>query len=266
MSTDALPLPDPALLPDDPAVLKQLVVQLLEELQKANARLERQEHHMHLLLKRIYGSTSEKLDPRQGELFDPQSGAEADVPRVHPRRRPPRRRLRRNRDQHGRGRIPEKIKREEVVHDLTEAEKAALGGAENLVELPPERSEQLDWRPSTLFVIVHVRKKYARKEQLPESGLTLAEQNVVVARKPAEAIPGAFGRAGADGAGDRQQGGRPSALAPPGRDLPAARCPHLPADDGRLVAPDGRVPAALVRLGRSAWCWLRTSSTRTTPR
>ena len=80
MSTDALPLPDPALLPDDPAVLKQLVVQLLEELQKANARLERQEHHMHLLLKRIYGSTSEKLDPRQGELFDPQSGAEATCP------------------------------------------------------------------------------------------------------------------------------------------------------------------------------------------
>ena len=68
----------------------------------------------------------------------------------------------------------------------------ALGGAENLVELPPERSEQLDWRPSTLFVMVHVRKKYARKTPLPESGLTLAEQNVAVARKPAEAIPGAL--------------------------------------------------------------------------
>ena len=71
-----MPLPDPALLPDDPAVLKQLVVQLLEELQKANSRLERQEHHMHLLLKRIYGSTSEKLDPQQGVLFDPHPGEE----------------------------------------------------------------------------------------------------------------------------------------------------------------------------------------------
>ncbi len=188
---DALLLPDPALLPDDPAVLKQLVVQLLEELQKANARLERQEHHMHLLLKRIYGSTSEKLDPRQGELFDPQSGAEASAPSP-PTPPPASSPASRKRDQHGRGRIPEKIKREEVVHDLTAAEKTALGGAENLVELPPERSEQLDWRPSTLFVIVHVRKKYARKQQLPESGLTLAEQNVVVARKPAEAIPGAL--------------------------------------------------------------------------
>ena len=60
-----MPQPDPALLPDDPALLKALVVQLLEELQKANARLERQEHHMDLLLKRIYGSTSEKFNPQQ---------------------------------------------------------------------------------------------------------------------------------------------------------------------------------------------------------
>jgi len=36
-------------------------------LQKANARLERQEHHMHLLLKRIYGSTSEKFGKRPAE-------------------------------------------------------------------------------------------------------------------------------------------------------------------------------------------------------
>jgi transposase len=189
MSTDTLPLPDPALLPDDPAVLKQLVVQLLDELQKANARLERQEHHMHLLLKRIYGSTSEKFDPRQGVLFDPQAGAEETSPST-PEPPPASAPVSKNRDRHGRGRIPDETEREERVHDLTDAEKAALGGVENLVELPPETSEQLDWRPSTLFVVVHVRKKYARKEQLPESGLTLTEQNVVVARKPAEAIPG----------------------------------------------------------------------------
>jgi transposase len=189
MSMDALPLPDLALLPDDPAVLKQLVVQLLDELQKANARLERQEHHMHLLLKRIYGSTSEKFDPQQGVLFDSQPGEEEAVLSA-PAPPPATSATAKIRDKHGRGRVPDKIKREEVVHDLSEAEKAALGGAENLVELPPERSEQLDWRPSTLFVTVHVRKKYARKQQLPESGLTLSEQNVVLATKPSEVIPG----------------------------------------------------------------------------
>jgi transposase len=189
MSTDALPLPDPALLPDDVAVLKQLVVQLLEELRGAHARLERQEHHMDLLLKRLYGSTSEKLDPRQGVLFDAQAG-EGELAAILPVPPPTSRPASKNRHKHGRGRIPEKIERKEEIHDLTEAEMAAMGGAENLVELPPERSEQLDWRPSTLFVIVHVRKKYARKVPLPESGLTLAEQNVAVARKPPEAIPG----------------------------------------------------------------------------
>jgi transposase len=195
MSTDALPLPDPSLLPDDVAVLKQWVVQLLAELRLRDERLERQEHHMHLLLKRLYGSTSEKVDPRQGVLFDAQAG-EADtaaIPSVSPPAAPP---APKHRDQHGRGRLPDKIQREEVIHDLSEAEMTAMGGEDNLVELPPERSEQLDWRPSTLLVIVHVRKKYARKTPLLESGLTLAAQNVAVARKPAEAIPGALAAPG----------------------------------------------------------------------
>jgi transposase len=195
MSTDALPLPDPSLLPDDPAVLKALVVQLLEELHSARARLERQEHHMHLLLKRLYGSTSEKLDPRQGMLFEAQAGAE-EPPPSSPAPPPTSRPVPKNRDKHGRGRIPEQIRREEVIHDLSEAEMAAMGGAENLVELPSQRSEQLDWRPSTLFVVVHVRKKYARKVPLPESGLTLAEQNVALAGKPPEAIPAALAAPG----------------------------------------------------------------------
>jgi len=193
MSTDALPSPDPALLPDDPAVLKQLVVQLLEELRQAHARLERQEHHMHLLLKRLYGSTSEKHDPLQGLLFDLGNGAEeaAAASEPEPPATSPLSKTKK-RDRHGRGRIPSTIQREEVVHDLSEAEMAAMGGPENLVELPPETSEQLEWRPSTLFVVVHVRKKYARKTPLLESGPTLAQQNVAVASKPPEAIPGAL--------------------------------------------------------------------------
>jgi transposase len=191
MSTDAMPSADPALLPDDPAVLKQLIVQLLEELQHERGARERLEHHMHLLLKRLYGSTSEKLDPRQSVLFD---AGEAEAARSIAPPLPPSDTLvpSKKRHKHGRGRLPERIQREELVHDLSPAEMEAMGGVDNLVELPPERSEQLDWRPSTLFVVVHVRKKYARKVPLPESGLTLAEQNVAVARKSAEAIPGAL--------------------------------------------------------------------------
>ena len=198
MDADSTLTVDPATLPDDPLVLKQLVIQLFDELQKAKAALQRQEHHMHLLLRRLYGSTSEKFDPQQALLFDPRPEGEKPaenepVPPAATESTTPRTA---NRDRHGRGRIPEKFQREEVVHDLTDAEKEALGGTENLVELPPEQSEQYDWRPSTLHVLVHTRKKYARREQLPESGLTPAEQNVVVAPKPAEAIPGALAAPG----------------------------------------------------------------------
>ena len=195
MSTDVSLQLDIAELPGDIYVLQQMVLQLLEELRKERGARERLEHHIHLLLKRIYGSASEKFDPRQGVLFDPLPEEEeaAVEPPVSP---PVSAAVSKNRHRHGRSRIPEKIQREEVVHDLSEAEMTSMGGAENLVELPPERSEQLDWRPSTLFVVVHVRKKYARKVPLLESGLTLAEQNVAVAHKPPEAIPGALAAPG----------------------------------------------------------------------
>ena len=195
MDADATLTVDPALLPDEPVVLKQLVLQLFEELQKSKAALERQEHHMHLLLRRLYGSTSEKFDPQQGLLFDPRPAGDENQSAVSAAPLPESTQTK-NRDRHGRGRIPENMQREEVVHDLTDAEKESLGGVENLVELPPEQSEQYDWRPSTMHVLVHIRKKYARKEQLPESGLTPAEQNVVVAPKPAEAISGCLASPG----------------------------------------------------------------------
>jgi len=75
MSTDAAstlpPLAvDPALLPDDPAVLKELIAQLMELIQKRDGRVEQLEHQMTLLLRRLYGIKSEKVDPRQGILFD----------------------------------------------------------------------------------------------------------------------------------------------------------------------------------------------------
>lgn len=198
MSTDASLLPDTATLPDDPVVLKQLVFQLFEELQKANGRVQRMEQHMDLLLRRLYGRSSEKLDPRQGLLFDLLQGQmeeQAAGPPPSDKAKPsdgssP------NRHKHGRGRIPETFERVEQVHDLTDAEKEALGGAEKLVEIGEEVSEQYEWKPSALFVIRHVQKKYARREQLPESGLKLHEKNVITAGKPPQAIPGSLAGAG----------------------------------------------------------------------
>jgi transposase len=188
--------PDPTTLPDDPAVLKQLVLQLFDELQKSREQVQRMERHMDLLLRRVYGRTSEKLDPDQGLLFEREEASSEAAEQKAASDEPPLSKTSPNRHQHGRGRLPDTLERVQVIHDLTEAEKESLGGTENLVEIGEERSEQVDWKPSSLFVTVHVRKKYARREQLPESGLSPAEQNVVVAKKPPEAIPGCLAGAG----------------------------------------------------------------------
>jgi transposase len=65
-----------------------------------------------------------------------------------------------------------------------------LGGTDNLVVIGREVTEQLEWEPSCLFVIRHVQLTYARRQPLPESGLTLAEQNVLTASKPPQPIEG----------------------------------------------------------------------------
>src|SRR3954467_12473275 len=84
MSTDAASSPPaalyvhPATLPNDSALLKSLVAQLFAELQSRDGRISDLEHRMSLLLRKLYGSKSEKLDPRQTSLFDLLAAAAED--------------------------------------------------------------------------------------------------------------------------------------------------------------------------------------------
>ena len=70
MSTDAPIQVDAAALPDDVAMLKWHVAQLIAALLEETERGEKLERHMDHLVRRLYGRTSEKLDPRQRPLFD----------------------------------------------------------------------------------------------------------------------------------------------------------------------------------------------------
>ena len=187
---------DPALLPRDPELLVQLIVQLIEELQKRDGRITDLEHRMDLLLRRLYGRTSEKFDPLQLALFDatpeeptpeelaaqlpPASSSAAGASVASTSAKPG----------HGRRRLPDRLRRVEVVHDLTATEKQALGGEPNLVLIGREETEQLEWEPSSLYVIRHVQLSYARRELLPESGESPGEKNVITASKPPQVIPG----------------------------------------------------------------------------
>src|SRR6187401_2326191 len=128
MSTDAASTPhatlqvDPATLPDDAAVLKSLVAQLFAQLQSRDGRISDLEHRMSLLLRKLYGSKSEKLDPRQPSLFDlltsapegqsavvddaPPAAADDSSPGEMPSAK--------QRPGHGRRRLPDQLQRREV--------------------------------------------------------------------------------------------------------------------------------------------------------
>jgi transposase len=187
MSTEALPLPNLDALPDDPATLRQLVLQLLEALRGKDIELSKLQHHMDLLLRRLYGRTSEKFDPLQQLLFERAGeaveatfqGAAAEEPSANGKRRG-----------HGRLPKPDHLKRVDVIHDLSEAEKEALAASGELVLIGEEVTEQYDWEPSCLYLVRHVQLKYARKPQLPESGKAPHEKNVITAPKPPAPIPG----------------------------------------------------------------------------
>ena len=70
--------------------------------------------------------------------------------RPHSRRKPKRRPL------------PERLPREEVIHDIGEEEKVCSCGKE-LVRIGEETSEKLDIVPAQIKVIRHLRPKYACK-------------------------------------------------------------------------------------------------------
>jgi transposase len=198
MDTDVPLSVDLASLPRDLELRGQLIVQLLAELRKRDDRIADLERRMDLLLRRVYGRTSEKLDPSQLALFDttpeepvpqlpivlPPPAASAPAASTTPPRRAG----------HGRRRLPDRLKRIEMIHDLTPAEKEALGGEGNIALIGREETEQLEWEPSSLFVIRHVQLTYARLEPLAaettlDGGLPSAV-NVLTATKPPQPIPG----------------------------------------------------------------------------
>lgn len=179
MSTDVpspAPHPSPeetaAGLPDDPVVLKRMILELLTTLRQTRTDNEHLRHRLDQLLRRLYGSKAEKFDPQQPLLFpemapsadaanEPPSdassndGSSSDAPPSPPpsdaARKPG----------HGRKPLPENLRRERREHRLSDAERLCPCCRTPRVEIGAETSEQLEFVPASLYVIEHVRFKYA---------------------------------------------------------------------------------------------------------
>lgn len=141
-------------LPDDPAALKEIIVDLHDRFDKETGILLEQIRHLRA---QLFGRKSEKIRPEGGPqplpLFDMpepevrEEGEAIEVP-AHQRRKS------------GRKPLPEELPRVEVMHDIDAADKVCGCGRE-MSRIGEEVSEQLDIIPAKIQVIRHIRPKYA---------------------------------------------------------------------------------------------------------
>jgi transposase len=129
MSEDARPittepLADPAAaLPDDPVILRQMILELLDALRDTRRQNDELQHRLDLLLRRIYGRHTERFDPNQPLLipdaFEPvaleTSGPADAVPPVPEPDKTPKNPSR----PHGRRALPKNLPRVPRVYELT---------------------------------------------------------------------------------------------------------------------------------------------------
>ena len=190
-------------LPDDVALLKQLIVereQLFIEREAVIAQIKEEaarqlaaqaERHaaelkaaIQAILRRYYGPRSEKFDPRQlllfGQVVDQLPLDEAGI--AEEAGQPLVTRRVRNRDQHGRQQLPQELERIEIPHDLDDRRCPACGSER--CRIGAEVSEQLEYFPASFKVLRHIRHKYACT-RCDADGYT---PNVATAAKPPQPI------------------------------------------------------------------------------
>jgi transposase len=171
---------DPHQLPDDPALLRNVISQLLgavEQLEKKNAWLQAE---VEALFRKLFRRRSEKLDPRQLELvFEAMRDLGISPQQLEQLEREVVERKSRRRGSPGRQPLPKDLPRERVEHVLPEAERACTACGKELIQIREEVTEQLDYVPASFKVIEHVRGVYACKS---------CEESILRAAKPPQAI------------------------------------------------------------------------------
>lgn len=179
MSTDATtspqtPLPaDTRALPDNLAVLKQMIAELLREIRNERRDKEALQRRLDALLR--HHQRIEPLNPNQPLLFaeeaappPPPAPPATDEDKPSRRGKP-----------HGRRRPADNLRRETRRHELTEAERLCPECHAQRLEIGVEESQQYDYKPAEVFVVVHQRVKYACK---------CCQGQVAIAAKPAQAL------------------------------------------------------------------------------
>lgn len=176
-------------LPDDPAVLKRIIVDTVSEkdsvIADQRAEIVRLVEQVRLLKALRFQAQSEKVRPHGHEIQYPlfneaemvvdevdSADEKTEVP-AHTRKKPDRRP------------ISPDLPRVDVVHDIPEDEKVCACGCE-LTRIGEEVSEKLDVIPQKIQVIRHIRPKYACRAC---EGVEDDRPTVRIAPMPPQIIP-----------------------------------------------------------------------------
>jgi transposase len=164
VTTEGITVPIPETLPDDLTACHAMIRQLLQQLGSSHRQIGQMEHQLQQLLRRLYGRSSEKIDPRQlalfAEMLQDMESRTAPSPAAEPESTSA---TGKPHSGHGRRKLPADLPRERRIHDLPEDEKPCPCCGMRREVIGQEVSEQLDYEPAKLTVIEHVRLTYGCK-------------------------------------------------------------------------------------------------------
>jgi transposase len=157
-------------LPEDPTVLQKMVLDLIAQLDRESAERHKIEAMLRELLDARRNRKSEQVSADQLALFaaawEARQAAEASKPTAGANdqdndNKPDAGQESPKKKNGGRQPLAKHLKRERIVHDLTDSEKHCAACAQDLRPIGEESSERYEYIPAQMLVVEDVCKKYA---------------------------------------------------------------------------------------------------------
>jgi transposase len=170
-------------LPSDLQLCHALIVEMHEQLVSSQRTIEQLEHRLDVLLRRMFGPRSERVDPNQLSLFEV-SADESTAATTPASAEPPPATTDKGTAQpkdngHGRRRFSEKLPRRRKVLDIPEEEKTCPCCGKPRHVIGEVVTERLGFDPARFYVNQYVQLKY---------GCDCEQSGVVTAEKPIQPI------------------------------------------------------------------------------
>ena len=163
-------------LPDDPVELKKIIARLQNQVDYLNEQFRLAQH------KRFAAST--EVAPGQEDLFN-EAEQEADLDSLAPEEPKETQDTSCGKKKPKRKPLPKDLPREEIIHDISEADKVCACCQSEMHAIGDERSERLEYTPASFKVIENIRLKYSCRQCEKNN----TQVNLQIAPVPASPIP-----------------------------------------------------------------------------